>query len=266
MVWLDTGGMRVGGSPIPDLRMDATLEGFRMVGMNAALLSEREVYPGYRALLDWLPDIPFPMVSTNILRRRTQEPLVEPYIIEELPPPGKAKSKDPLRIAFLGLNRIPTWPNYSMHAGQFLVLDPVEAAASAVKELEEKADFLVALVYMNRKDARNLAEQVPEIDLILANSANRTPARPIPGKNLFGTTRIVFGRGLGAEVNEIRLFLKEAPSGGWQVEAKVHPILLREEYPQDPDARRLVERTLGEIADWKPEEAESSAAAAKAAE
>ena len=89
MVWLDTGGMYVGGSPTSDLRMDATLEGFRMVGMNAALLTEREVYPGFRAFQEWLPGVPLPLVSTNILRRRTQEPLVEPYVIEELQRPPR---------------------------------------------------------------------------------------------------------------------------------------------------------------------------------
>jgi 2',3'-cyclic-nucleotide 2'-phosphodiesterase (5'-nucleotidase family) len=238
VIWINNGGIFYGGSPPSDLRFAAVQEGYRMIGVRAGLLTEREIYQGLVAFRSWIDTVEYPLISTNIRRRQRPPepsvPLVHPYHIEAIDLP----SGGTFRIGLLGLSPVPKWPKYSMHAGQFDIRDPAEAAAFAVEELEGKADYVVALVDMGHQAARRLAEQVGGIDLILGRGE---------GKHRIGDTQLLLCKPQGVEVGEVRLNIDRKETGRWEVKTEIHRIRLSDRYPSDPEGQDLVDRVLDEI-------------------
>lgn len=122
---------------------------------------------GYGKRVD---DYPFieRLVSANIQPMDDQHRAPVAYVIREIALKRGAPGQK-LRIGFVGFSEAkPVGPNAKeeVYAG-YRIADPFEAAKRVLPELKQKADFIVALAYMDVPSAQRLATENSEIDTII---------------------------------------------------------------------------------------------------
>jgi len=107
-------------------------------------------------------------ISANLVRAGKHKPLLEPYVIREI---------GGLRIGILGLLDSLTPTPTELQEGDLDVLDPIETALKYVPRLRKKCGLVVVAGYVNINRARELAERVAGIDIIL-HRASRSRVNP----------------------------------------------------------------------------------------
>jgi 5'-nucleotidase len=148
------GTARVNGEQLRGRQMVAVLN---IVGIDWATFGNHEFDLPEAALRARLAEARFQMVSSNVtdasgaLFPKTVRSAVVP-----IKTPGGV-----VRVGLIGLtidtNKQP-WVRYA---------PPIDAAESAIAEIKGKYDVLVALTHLSLAEDQQLAEQVPDIDLIL---------------------------------------------------------------------------------------------------
>lgn len=123
------------------------------VGYAAKVLGNHDAYLG-PALLEFLPEVDFPVLGTNV----RGIPGVAPWVLVE------RKGLKVLILGFLGPKLdvyfpYPLWPKAE-------VLDPVASAREALDRAPEH-DLFIVLAHMGLRDAVALAEAIPECDLLV---------------------------------------------------------------------------------------------------
>ncbi len=156
------------------------LEGLNMLGVDALTLGNHEFdFP--LQLLDmqekWAT---FPMISANVINKRTDKTLVKPYVILE---------KGELKFAVLGLTTEDTAKLGNPNVTDNVIFNnPIETAKTALKQIneQEKPDVRIALTHMgyyfNGKHGMNapgdvsLARQLDNnaVDLIVGGHTHDT--------------------------------------------------------------------------------------------
>ena len=148
------GTARVNGERLGGRQMVAVLN---LIGLDWATLGNHEFDVSEAAFRARLAESTFHIVSSNVTDG-VGAPF--PNVATEAVVPVKTAS-GVVRIGLIGLtidaNRQP-WVRYA---------PPVDAARAAVARLKGKADVLVALTHLALDGDRHIAEEVPEIDLIL---------------------------------------------------------------------------------------------------
>lgn len=97
-----------------------------------------------------------PLVSSNVVRAKTAEPLVASYLVKECR--GH-------RVAFLGLTQDARIDGVS-------VLSPLEALKHVLEEIGGQADVVVLLSNVGLEKDRDIASQVEGIDIIVGGGAS----------------------------------------------------------------------------------------------
>ncbi len=186
----------------------------------------------------------YDLVSANITDRGTGKPLLKPYVI---------RTVGPVRVAVFGLitREAATYP-----AGKeaFDVADEIAAAKQTVAALRGQADIFVLLSHAGESVDRRLAEQVPEIDVIVGgHSHSRLPSGDLVwhSQDLLATsvngTVIVQAHQWGGELGRIDLLFTRDPKGGWNVDRyRARLIPVGPEFPEDPGVAAVVSQF------WKP--------------
>ncbi len=150
-----------------ELRLDVPVmnkwmvQGIEAAGFDAVNVTFQDL-PGFQEL-DQAPDWD---ISANV-SASVDRPAHARYRILD---------KDGLRVGVTGITReditfVPT-PDYR-------VGDPVQEAISVLRELAPQVDLLVLLAYRTTEEARLIAEEVPELDLVINTAMHRELYDPL---------------------------------------------------------------------------------------
>lgn len=137
---------------------------------------------GRERLLELAEEMDFPMIAANIYK--DGKLLFAPYILRDVAG---------IKLAVLGLSTPETaYKTNPKNVEGIEFKDPVAQAADIVKELEGKADYIIALCHLgidadSAYTSRKVAENVPGIDLIIDGHSHST----LPAGEKSGNTLIV---------------------------------------------------------------------------
>lgn len=186
----------------------------------------------------------YDLVCANVTDRATSKTLMPPYVIRKV---------GDVRVAVFGLmtKEAATYP-----AGKeaFDVADETETARQTVAALRGRADIIVALSHGGESLDQRLAEQVPEIDVIVGgHSHSRLPSgetvwhsQELKASSVNGTV-IVQAHQWGGELGRLDLLFSKDQSGAWRVDRyRARLIPVSADIPDDAAVAAVVEQF------WKP--------------
>ncbi|MCX6375041.1 MAG: 5'-nucleotidase C-terminal domain-containing protein, partial [Armatimonadetes bacterium] len=103
----------------------------------------------------------FPIVCANVTYKATGKPIVPPYVVLE---------RNGIRIGIFGLTapRVATYP----HAEGLQIEDPIQAAKRVVPILKQESDVVIGLTHIGYGFDKQLAAQVPDIDIIVGGDSH----------------------------------------------------------------------------------------------
>ncbi len=136
-----------------------------LMGYDAMAIGPFELELGASALRRRLDEAEFAMLSANVLWTGDNGHVGEPYTVLQV---------GSVRIGVIGLTRIP-----GSQLADFTVLDPEEALADLVPEVDGQADTVIVLTNLGYRSALELAQAVPGIDLVVAALPRQLPDRAV---------------------------------------------------------------------------------------
>jgi 2',3'-cyclic-nucleotide 2'-phosphodiesterase/3'-nucleotidase len=143
----------------------AVVAGMNLMGYDAMALGPRELALGPEVLRERMAEAEFPILSANVVLEDSGQLLAEPYTLLPL---------GDQRVAVLGLTRPPDDP-----VAGFQALDPQEAAARYLPELDQQAGTIVVLTNLDTRSALALADALPGIDLVVAGLPDHFPDQAV---------------------------------------------------------------------------------------
>ncbi len=244
-VWLVDIGDYSDGTPFSiEYHGEADVAAMNAMGYDFGTLGNHELNNPAAQLRKLIGLTKYELVSANIAVRATTKPLLQPYVIRKV---------GPVRVAVFGLI---TKEAATYQAGKeaYDVADEVTAARQTVTALRGQADIIVALSHAGEAIDRRLAEQVPEIDVIVGgHSHTRLPSgdmvwhsQDLKVSSVNGTV-IAQAYQWGGELGRIDLLFVKDQAGTWQVDryrARLIPVTA--DVPEDPGVAAVVDQF------WKP--------------
>lgn len=142
----------------------SVIETMNLAGFDAMTLGNHEFNYGQEALLALGEKALFPFLGANITKADGQ-PYVKPYIIKEI---------NKLKVAILGLSAEETpIVTHPKNVEGMTFADPIATAKGLVKIKEvQEADLILALTHIGAELDRQLAAEVPEIDVIIGGHSH----------------------------------------------------------------------------------------------
>jgi len=148
------GTAKVDGERLAGKQMVAVMN---EVGLDVATFGNHEFDVKENAFLARLAESRFRWVSANAFDLDGAPfPGVAPHVVLSVPGPA-----GPVRMAVIGTMLDANSADYVTYT------DPIEAVRQQVKALAGRADVIVALTHLSAEQDRDLAQAVPEVDLIL---------------------------------------------------------------------------------------------------
>jgi 5'-nucleotidase / UDP-sugar diphosphatase len=244
-VWLVDIGDYSDGTPFSiEYHGEADVAAMNAVGYDLGTLGNHEFNNTAAQVRKLVAMTKYELVSANITDRATSKPLLRPYVVRKV---------GPVRVALFGLitKEAATYP-----AGKeaFDVADEVAAAKQTVAALRGQADIIVALSHAGEDVDQRLAEQVPEIDVIVGgHSHTRLPSgemvwhsQDLKVSSVNGTV-IVQAHQWGGELGRLDLLFVKDQTGAWQVDRyRARLIPVSPDIPEDPGVATVVNQF------WKP--------------
>ena len=213
------------------------------LGYAAANLGERELLFGVPQLQEWARAAAVPLMSSNLVFQDTGKPAFTSTLVKTVATGSGGKKK--IRLGILGLARMNSGLSAATPDGRRIVtLDPVAAARALLPDLRKKSDLIVALVTLDPDQTRELAKQVPEIDLFLGASGPVMTQEEIPAPLPADARRVLPARlayvgNQGKKLGEIRVFISEE---GKLARSDAALVNLGKAVPDDPAIMDLVEK------------------------
>jgi cytochrome c554/c'-like protein len=212
------------------------------LGYAAANLGDNDLGFGIERLQEWAKQASVPLISSNLVFQDSGDPALPPTLVRTVPL-GGSSSKKKIRVGILGLAPMnPALSAKTPEGRRMVIADPLTTARSLVPALRKKCDFLIALVGLEPNQAKELAKEVPGIDLILGGfgavetSDEIKPVAPsagaVPG-------RLLYVGNQGKKVGEIRVFFTSA---GALTKLESSVIALGVQVPDDPAIMDIVEK------------------------
>jgi len=218
------------------------LQAMGRLGYAAANLGERDLQLGVDRLQEWAKQSAVPLISSNLVYQDSGLPafpssLVKPVTL------GGATGKRKLKVGIVGLARMNAGLSAPLPDGRRIVTaDPLTTAKTLIPPLRKKCDLIIVLVTLEPDQARELARQVPGIDMILGGFgtlelSEEIGANPVsPGTQ---PTRLIYVGNQGKKVGEIRVSLSQPPA---TASLQSNTIILGSQVPDDPAIMDLVEK------------------------
>ncbi len=142
----------------------------RTVGYDVVAIGERELNYGLDFLLEEVKQGKLNVVCANLYKGSDSTLLFKPYLMKEV---------EGVRIGFLGLlDNDPRRVGVFEELENLYVTNYVEAVRKYLPELQSKADLIIALAHIGLANARELAKQVPELDVILVGHGGDRTSMP----------------------------------------------------------------------------------------
>ena len=238
IVPFDSGNFSDNPSPEGDKKTTALIEGMGRLGYAAVGVAERDLVLGYDDLAKKMSGAPFPLVSTNLVRRGTSEPVFKPYVIVEAKRGG---GKPPVKVGVMSVVRFnPVFLKVGPAGSNVSIAQPAEMVRKYLDEVRKSADVVVLLAELSVYDAHQLARELPGIDFVFGAYGGTYSSQ----EEIEGSTRIVFTGNQGKRVGETRAFLDEKNR---VVSQESYLYFLTGRYPDDPETLQWTQGTLAKI-------------------
>jgi len=201
----DTGNFSDNPTPAGDAKTRALLEGMTRLGYQVANVGERDLTAGYDALMERVSGLPLKLVSSNLVRQDSKEPVFPPFTVVKV----QGKGRKEIKVGVLGVVRFnPVFQKSGPTGTNIVIVPPSEALAKLVPEVRKQADVVVVLAALHKDDARAIAHEVPGIDFVLGAFANMISGTE---DEVEGTTHLLYVGNQGKYVGESRVSI--APEG-----------------------------------------------------
>jgi len=186
LIVADVGGAVAGDSPYDRAKFEAIARGELAMGIAAHNIGQAEARLGAEFLRNLAARLKFPLVSANV-RDAAGEPIARGVLVVE---------KAGRRVALIGVLS----PRFAV-AG-LRVSPPRRAVLDVLQSAERPYDAVVVLAYVPRDELRQLADELPEVDLVVGGPDRRdggSPGHALPPEP--------HGRTLAAAVTHKGMFL-----------------------------------------------------------
>ena len=244
-VLLDSGNFTDNPTAAGDIRTDALIEAMGRLNYAAVNVGERELMLGYDEFARRTATAKFPLVSTNIVRQDTKEPVFRPFVIVET---ARGDGK-PIKVGVLGIVRFnPLFLKSGPQKSNLVIAPAREALKRYLPEVRRRADVVVLLAGIHQDDARLLAREVGDIDFVLGAYGGLISSQE---ENENGA-RLVYVGNQGKCISENRVYFD--PNTGKRSAARTWVHLLAARYPDDPEMQQFVGTVITKINDLKQTE------------
>lgn len=208
------------------------------LGYDAATMGNHDIEPGHAVYDKFRTEAKFPLLAANAVRTDNGQPYFEPFTII-----NRAGAK----VAILGLitPAIPQWLPAHLYEGMRFE-DIVPSAQAWVERInqEHKPDLIIGLVHSgldNSNDeyienaGRTLAEEVPELDLILLGHDHRKHAEWVKRKGGADSVLVINPANRLERVSDVRIRLSKQGGKVVQKQVSAEFIELDDRYPVSQD-------------------------------
>lgn len=145
------------------LKARTLVDGYNIIGCDVLNIGSKDLAEGTEFVREMREIATFPFISANILDKKTEELLFEPY---------KIITKNNFQVGILGLTtRLPD------HVEDLALLDPVEEGRKILTELVEKSDYQIVLFNGTYKEAQAAEDSLKTADFIFLSGDTRSPSR-----------------------------------------------------------------------------------------
>ena len=243
---LDSGNFADNPTQAGDTRTAALLEGMAKLGYKAVNVGDRDLSVGYDDFVQRTRGLGMQFISTNIVKQGTKSTVFPPYAIVEV----TGASGKPVRIGVLGVIRYsPVWQKAGPSGENLGVAAPEEMIRLVLSEVRQKSDIVVLLAALSKEDARAIAGNLQDIDLILGSYGGIYSTQ----EEQEGRVRLVYTGNQGKRIGESRITLdaKRQVDG---VVSYIHYLTAR--YPEDKataETVAAVNAKLGKAPEPKPQ-------------
>lgn len=190
------------------------------VGFDALAIGNHEFDHGVETFVKAMKNAEFSILAANLdIKDEEMKKIVKPYVIKDVAG---------VKVGIFGLTT-PDLPRITNVGNEVVPTDPIEVAKSMVKKLreEEKVDLVIALTHVGTPLDREIAKQVPGIDLILGGHTHDIVFEKV------GDTIIAHA----GSVLEVVGYLNLKVQDGKIIDAKWYPMFLGE----DPEVTYILE-------------------------
>lgn len=182
----------------------------------------------------------FPLVSANSTVKADGKLLYQPYVIRTI---GGA------RVAFFGLLTYDA-RTYPAAKNDLTMEPPIETAKRLVPELRKKADLVVAVTHIGVDEDKQIAREVPGIDIIVGGHSHTLLPQPVfvpssttGNQDSVNGTVIVQDFQWAGTLGRLDLTLHRAENGTWSVKRYRGGLLpVTSSTPEDPKVASVVAR------------------------
>jgi hypothetical protein len=151
-------------------RSKVVVDYMRMAGYDVATFGEKEMNYGLGFLLEEIKQGKFDFVCANLYTAEDSSLIFEPYVVKDV---------NGLKVGFIGLmDDDPRKVGVFEQLEQAYVSNYMQAARTYLPELRSKADIVVALAHVGLGNARNLAEKLTDIDVVLVGHGTDRTSMP----------------------------------------------------------------------------------------
>jgi len=211
------------------------------LGYVAGNIAERELSLGYDEFLNRTENVAFPLLSANIVRQDTREPVFKPYVVLDV----LTSSKKNIRVGVMGVVRFnPVFLKSGPGGSNLVVAPPREMVERYIGELRKRSDLVILLAALHKEKARIIAQEVPGIDIILGSYGAIYSTREEPE----GETQILYSGNQGRRIGETRVFL-DPEQHMERTTSFTHFLTAR--YPSDPEMQEFVNQVVAEVNEHK---------------
>ena len=138
--------------------MDLLIQSYNEMGYDAVNVGEKDLMMGFKFLSDLTQKAKFPILSANLLDKKTEKAIFKPYVIKEIAG---------LKIGIFGLLD-DTFNSILQEKDPGLTIrEPISISKTVTKSLREYCDLIVCLSQLGESKDKKLAGENPQIDLIL---------------------------------------------------------------------------------------------------
>ena len=227
---LDGGDEFQGSGPAAWSEGEVVLDPLNALGIDAFVPGNWEPAYGPERFKQTMARIDCPVICYNFHDTASGKRLFEPSVTIE---------RQGVKITFVGITDIGA--SKRQPPAEFHGMDTtrIEGLSDFVKKLRarERPDLIVAITHTGLSIARQIAREVPELDVILSGHTHERTGRPIMEGNVIVVEPGCFGSFLG------RLDLVLEPGGVISHEFRLIPIL-ESHYGEDPEMKALVDKSL----------------------
>ena len=161
------------GSTLSDAartKVSYLLRGMAEMKYDAINLAERDLQYGIDYIREMRDRYNLPFISANVYLAGQDKLFAPPYVIKKM---------GDLKVGIVGVVKPPANKRMITAAQGFEIRDPFSAAAEVVRELKGKCDVIVTLSHLGFEGSKQLATDLPEIDLVVSGHGRNLSRSPL---------------------------------------------------------------------------------------